>query len=466
MTKRPSHIFGSADTSKNLKLLHNGKGRWLSYLSLFHYLSDDRNRNIAITNKPTAIKMAATSCVGSRLLSLAIVLTAATSPSSGWIAPINNSNIPSRRTYHSSSRESSLLVSSSSRLQFSTVDNEESKEDDTNIGGISGDGYQLRIGQRVGSGAYGTVHIAHLLNNSSNDDSSEKRCIAKRAWTLSELELNVPTAVMELDSSANDSQKTGVARATGVVEEDSNDDDSSDDDDDNISNSSSSSSDDKLKERAERCRYYWNVERHIVQKLSSSQISNEDEGYSNIHVTPQFKGVFQSGAVDDNDNNAGGEEGEIVPGYGKIGEHDNTEDDNNKQGGGFLSMMNNDGDDDDRGLQHEWMVFQYIPSSSMDGSHEESSAALTLLDAMEVALGENHHLEDIATALNLPSNKFGDTLDAVFVSILEDLTVIHASNIVHRDGKYSFVCDCCCYCSALCLCTVHRLTSIHLVLII
>eukprot|EP00985_Skeletonema_marinoi_P032961 scaffold40094_cov197-Skeletonema_marinoi.AAC.1 len=299
--------------------------------------------------------MAATSCVGSRLLSLAIVLTAATSPSSGWIAPINNSNIPSRRTHHSSSRESSLLVSSSSRLQFSTVDNEESKEDNNNIGGISGDGYQLRIGQRVGSGAYGTVHIAHLLNNSSNDDSDEKRYIAKRAWTLSELELNVPTAVMELDSSANDSQRTGVARATGVVEEDSNDDDSSDDDDDNISNSSSSSSDGKLKERAERCRYYWNVERHIVQKLSSSQISNEDEGYSNIHVTPQFKGVFLSGAVDDNESNAGGEEGEIVPGYGKIDEHDNTDDTNNKQGGGFFSMMNNDGDDDDERLQHEWM---------------------------------------------------------------------------------------------------------------
>eukprot|EP00984_Skeletonema_dohrnii_P035874 scaffold36193_cov216-Skeletonema_dohrnii-CCMP3373.AAC.3 len=248
-------------------------------------------------------------------------------------------------------------------------------------------------------------------------------------------------AVMELDSSsANDSQRTGVARATGVVEEDRNDDDSSDDDDSISNNSSSRSSDDKMKERAERCRYYWDVERHIVQKLSSSQMSNEDEGYPNIHVTPQFKGVFQSGAVDDNDNNGGGEEGEIVPGYGKIGEHDNTDDDNNKQGGGFFSMMNNDGDDDDERLQHEWMVFEYIPSSSMDGSHDESSTALTLLDAMEVALGEkNHHLEDIATALNLPSNKFGDTLDAVFVSILEDLKVIHASNIVHRDVLYVYV---------------------------
>ena len=49
--------------------------------------------------------------------------------------------------------------------------------------------------------------------------------------------------------------------------------------------------------------------------------------------------------------------------------------------------------------------------------------------------GDSHHLEGIAAALNLPSNTFGDTLDAVIVSILEDLKAIHASNIVHRDGE-------------------------------
>ena len=38
--------------------------------------------------------------------------------------------------------------------------------------------------------------------------------------------------------------------------------------------------------------------------------------------------------------------------------------------------------------------------------------------------------------MNLPSNKFGDTLDAIFVSILKDLKVIHECNIVHRDGKW------------------------------
>lgn len=57
---------------------------------------------------------------------------------------------------------------------------------------------------------------------------------------------------------------------------------------------------------------------------------------------------------------------------------------------------------------------------------------------MDQQNGEKHHLEGIAAAMNLPSDKFGDTLDAVFVSILEDLKVIHASNVVHRDSK-SFV---------------------------
>ena len=60
---------------------------------------------------------------------------------------------------------------------------------------------------------------------------------------------------------------------------------------------------------------------------------------------------------------------------------------------------------------------------------------------------QKHHLQDTADAMNLPSNEFGDTLDAIFVSILEDLTVIHASNLCHRDGKsmiviYATACTC------------------------
>lgn len=254
-------------------------------------------------------------------------------------------------------KEATLPISS--QLQSARDQNVDSSSD--KIGGVTS---QLQIGKRVGSGAYGTVHIAHLLDN--ND--SEKRYIVKRAWTLSEIESNVPMAVMQLDS-AIDTQRTGVAQATGVAQEGKLDADSSNEGDNDNSSS------DKMKERAERCRYYWNVERHIVQKLASSQISSEEEqeeGYSNTHVTPQFKGVFRSAAVDDNDNS---EAGEIVPGYGKIGGSDSTTENN------IFSMIN--GGDDYEEL-HEWMVFEYIPSSS-DGGDEESLPALTLLDAMEVS---------------------------------------------------------------------------------
>jgi hypothetical protein len=39
--------------------------------------------------------------------------------------------------------------------------------------------------------------------------------------------------------------------------------------------------------------------------------------------------------------------------------------------------------------------------------------------------------------MNLPeSHTFGDTLDAIFVSLLENLKAIHDCNIVHRDREY------------------------------
>ena len=319
----------------------------------------------------------------SRLLFLVIFLTAATSPSSGWlqiIPPINYySNIihpPSRPSFHSLSR---LPRRSSSQLQSSRDDNEERSTANiqtTGSGGGGSDQLQLRIGKRVGSGAYGTVHIATHLNNSDN----ETRYIAKRAWTLSELELNVPMAVMQLDT--NNSQRTGVVCATGLAEQDNNDDDDGSDTTDNSNN------EDKLKETAARCQYYWNVERHIVQKLASaSSIEEGGDAINDSYVTPQFKGVYQSAPINDNIDNDGGEQEKIVPGYGTINklDRDSVDDNNNNQGmGAFFSMFNNGDDDNKEGLCHEWMVFEYIPSPLL--SDEESLLpAMTLLDAMGVS---------------------------------------------------------------------------------
>lgn len=264
-------------------------------------------------------------------------------------------------------------------LQSFQIDHEEimtTNDDNTTpsiIDNGGGDGsLLLRIGKRIGSGAYGTVHTAQFVNSENN-----KQYIAKRAWTLAELELDVPKAVMQLDRYSCNQQKTGIARlvggATGVVEGGSSSDDNGD-------------SKDKLKESAERCRYYWNVERHICQKLSSS--SKSFHRNLNIKVTPQFMGVFQSAVVVDDDDDDGEEE-EIVPGYGKIiGKHDTNNNNNEQFGGEFFSMKykNNSGDDDNEG--HDWMVFEYIPSfsCSIGGDDDDDSPATTLLDAMEVSL--------------------------------------------------------------------------------
>ena len=49
----------------------------------------------------------------------------------------------------------------------------------------------------------------------------------------------------------------------------------------------------------------------------------------------------------------------------------------------------------------------------------------------------HHHLYDVQRAMNLPQTfTFGDTLDTIFVTLLENLKVIHDCNIVHRDCEF------------------------------
>lgn len=45
-----------------------------------------------------------------------------------------------------------------------------------------------------------------------------------------------------------------------------------------------------------------------------------------------------------------------------------------------------------------------------------------------------HHLQDIQMAMGLPKTyEFGDIVDVVFKSLLENLKAVHSCNIVHRD---------------------------------
>ena len=201
-----------------------------------------------------------------RFLNAATIIAAALLPSSSiaWSSSsssllsitsrrgANNANnrLPSPCSYLSPVKSSfnSLLCSNRQReaavvaplksSQFditNSSDEESANKQEVVATNEQGSNKNLVIGPRIGSGTYGTVHIALLDNfdqsDNSNRISKEKTYyIAKRAWTLSELEFNVPAAVMELDGN-NELNTSGVvsrvgtglstaASATGLVKDD------------------------------------------------------------------------------------------------------------------------------------------------------------------------------------------------------------------------------------------------------
>ena len=191
----------------------------------------------------------------------------------------------------------------------------------------------LRIGKRIGSGSYGTVHQGYFIR--SKDDFQP--CIAKRAWTLAELEANVPQQILQSEKEQKGrqlavAQQTGlaVAQRTGLVAASP-----TTVMDDDVSNNNSNLSPSEIKTRAERCKHYFDVEKHCFQKMEDKNKNNgEDESK---RAAPEFFGVYE----DD-----GNGESEPIEGYG-----------------------DNDGS--------KWMVFEFV------GAVNEPSH--TLLDAMEVS---------------------------------------------------------------------------------
>ena len=75
----------------------------------------------------------------------------------------------------------------------------------------------MQVGSNIGSGSYGTVHTARRLDSKK---AKEEECVAKRAWTLEEIEALLP----------EDDKK-------------------------------------RQKGRHERCDYYWSVEKHCFEKI-------------------------------------------------------------------------------------------------------------------------------------------------------------------------------------------------------
>jgi len=276
----------------------------------------------------------------------------------------------------------------------------------------------LRIGRRVGSGSYGTVHEGYFItrNATTAEESGIQHIIAKRAWTFNELEANIPTQIFNFDQEKRSQQeeKMAVAQRTGLavkslpITNTNND-----------NNGESLHDDADVKMKYERCKHYYNVEKHCYQKLTRKKEGSSSSKSKNDATTPIFLGVHQ----DD----------------GKT-----TIDDYNQMLSS--SAAASDRSHKTKNVGHEWMVFEYISSSSSSIMNDSGSTkpAITLLDAISMAStsrqqkrAESHHcLYEIQIAMSLPQDyTFGDALDVIFTSLLENLVDIHKYNIVHRDVK-------------------------------
>lgn len=241
----------------------------------------------------------------------------------------------------------------------------------------------LHIGSRVHANEKGTTHQGYLILSNDNPSSSIRDgspynvlpCVAKRPWTMSELKTNVPYQAMGLDQIDPPSD------------------------------------DYELQMNTQHIQRYFEVEYHCFQKAEETKKliqrrqrqAQEDEARGNdssskeeqyaeksavVNVVPNFLGIYK-------DDGSGGEsEDEDV--WGK--------------------SLNNG---------REWMVY----SGGLEGT--------------EFTLDQNiqhdehpHHLFKVQQAMNLPdSHDFGDVIDAILRSLLENLVFLTSCNIVHRKSK-------------------------------
>ena len=102
--------------------------------------------------------------------------------------------------------------------------------------------------------------------------------------------------------------------------------------------------------------------------------------------------------------------------------------------GVYQDQGSSDSDDEDVwgqsiGKEREWMVFA---GGGIDGAES------TLDEHVTLNQNGSHHLHSIQTALNLPEwYRFGDVMDVISRSLLENLVFLSSCNIVHRNSKSS-----------------------------
>uniref|UniRef100_A0A7S4T6Z0 Protein kinase domain-containing protein n=1 Tax=Ditylum brightwellii TaxID=49249 RepID=A0A7S4T6Z0_9STRA len=118
---------------------------------------------------------------------------------------------------------------------------------------------KISIGKNIGSGSYGTVHLATLISdeNSGVDGGEGQILIAKRAWTIDELRVRLSTT----DGSSSSGSGEEAKESPAPLDEST------------------------LQKKAKRCQYYLDVEKHCFTKIA--ELQNSQTG-----VVPDFLGTY------------------------------------------------------------------------------------------------------------------------------------------------------------------------------
>jgi serine/threonine protein phosphatase PrpC/serine/threonine protein kinase len=247
---------------------------------------------------------------------------------------------------------------------------------DTSNKGKAKKSYDLVILDEVGSGSYGTVHLTQLrtIGGSSGGDDDEasqdvatKYTIAKRAWIQPELQALAEAAAQSATESIDaDPTSTGphkVAQKSKLKQ---------------------MTDEERIRERAERCEYYLNVEEHCLTKLGG--IKDAKPYVPNLIIT--------------------------CP------------------------------DDDNR----NWLVFDLVEAST-GRSTSPPTPAKTLSDILELDWidqhsqdeadpNSHHHLYVLQRELGMEeSSSFEDVLDVTLVELLKCISSVNNANVCHRDVK-------------------------------
>jgi serine/threonine protein kinase len=187
----------------------------------------------------------------------------------------------------------------------------------------------IKVGDCIGSGSYGTVHLLTVRNKKSGDTFEY---IGKRAWTLQELE------------------KQTLSKDASYI-----------------------------KDKAQRCAYYWGVGRHCFEKLPT-------------HVgLPIYRGVLDDDTYDD-------------------------------------------------GSQGPWLLFDFaVGDNNAPAPCLQDIMAKDRLDHKEHHQHHLHFLQQalgaVSTESDLRDNPLATTIAVLLEQLLQVLQHVHDHNIVHRDVK-------------------------------